>query len=72
MYYFIGNAFTDLSRASAERGALQANGTILKEHTFDVEHVAEAVVHIASMPNSVTVLEYTIMCDLPLILGDLV
>jgi len=42
-------------------GALQPNGQIIPEATFDVKHVADAIVHIASLPNSVSILEMTIM-----------
>lgn len=34
------------------------------EPTFDSKHVADAIVHIASLPNSVNVLEMNIMCVL--------
>lgn len=44
------------------QGALQSNGQIVPEVTFDVEHVAQTIVHIANLPTSVTVLDYKIMC----------
>lgn len=34
---------------------------MVPEPTFDVQHVADAIVHIASLPNDVTVLEFNIM-----------
>jgi hypothetical protein len=42
-------------------GALQPDGRIVPEPTFDVDHAANAVLHIANLPNDVTVLEYMIM-----------
>jgi len=44
------------------QGALQPDGQIVPEATFDAEHVAQTIVHIASLPTSVTVLDYKIMC----------
>ena len=43
------------------QGALQANGQVVAEATFDVKYVADAIVHIANLPNEVTVLEHTIL-----------
>lgn len=45
----IGNAATDLTRAM-ERGVPQANGTRAPEPTFDVTHVADAVLAMARLP----------------------
>ena len=42
-------------------GVLQPDGRIVSEPTFDVQHVANAIVHIANLPNDVTVLEYQIL-----------
>lgn len=56
----VGNAHTDMA-ASHEQGALQPNGKIVSEGTFDVKHVADAVAHIASLPLNVTVLTMNIM-----------
>ncbi|MEZ5830529.1 MAG: SDR family oxidoreductase [Dongiaceae bacterium] len=56
----IGNART----AMAERigkGIKQANGTMMAESTMDVAHVANAVVHIASLPLEANVLFMTVM-----------
>ena len=47
--------------ASHAQGVEQPDGRIIKEATCDVRHVADAVVHIASLPNTVNVLEMTIM-----------
>lgn len=53
---------TGLAKAfGANAGALQANGSYLQEATMDAEHVANTVVHIANLPNEVTVLEINIM-----------
>lgn len=42
-------------------GMLQPDGRMMPEATFDVAHVAAAVVHIASLPPDVAVPHYTIM-----------
>ena len=42
---------------------MQADGRIAPEPTFDVQHVASTIVHIASMPPDVAMLEVNIMCD---------
>ena len=56
----IGNALTDLS-ARFEAGTMQANGEIRPEPTFDVKHVADAVVYMASLPRDANVQFMTIM-----------
>jgi NAD(P)-dependent dehydrogenase (short-subunit alcohol dehydrogenase family) len=45
----IGNAATDLTRAISQ-GALQADGSVAPEPTFDPQHVADAVLYMASLP----------------------
>ena len=45
----IGNADTDLA-AGLKRGVLQAHGTVEAEPVMDVQHVADAVVYMASLP----------------------
>ena len=45
----IGNAATDMT-ARISRGALQADGSVVPEPTFDAEHVAAAVLYMASLP----------------------
>jgi NAD(P)-dependent dehydrogenase (short-subunit alcohol dehydrogenase family) len=45
----IGNAATDMT-AEIARGARQADGRVLPEPTFDVRHVAEAVLLMAGLP----------------------
>lgn len=56
----IGNAATELT-ARMKDGVLQANGTIGVEPTMDVEHVARAVVFMASLPLDANVQFMTIM-----------
>ena len=56
----IGNAMTPLS-ASLAKGVLQANGTTAPEPMIDVEHVANAVVHMASLPLDTNILSLTVM-----------
>jgi len=41
--------------------ALQSSGVVSAEPTIDVQHVSRAVLHIASLPLEVTVLEMNIM-----------
>jgi NADP-dependent 3-hydroxy acid dehydrogenase YdfG len=45
----IGNAATDMT-AGISRGARQADGSVVPEPTFDAEHVAGAVLYMASLP----------------------
>jgi len=56
----IGNAMTPLA-ARLAKGVLQANGTIAPEAMIDVEHVANAVVHMASLPLDTNILSLTVM-----------
>ena len=56
----IGNAHTELAARMAS-GVPQANGQIAVEPLMDVEHVANAVVHMASLPLSANVLFMTVM-----------
>ena len=56
----IGNALTDMA-AHMTRGVLQPNGSIDVEPVMDVEHVARAVVHMASLPLDTNVLFLTVM-----------
>jgi NADP-dependent 3-hydroxy acid dehydrogenase YdfG len=56
----VGNAATDLT-AKMPQGVLQAHGAIASEPTMDVEHVARAVVYMASLPLDANVLFMTIM-----------
>jgi NAD(P)-dependent dehydrogenase (short-subunit alcohol dehydrogenase family) len=45
----IGNAATDMT-AQMSRGMPQANGSLAAEPTFDAQHVAAAVLYMASLP----------------------
>ena len=56
----IGNALTPMSERMAT-GILQPNGEMVPEPLFDVEHVAQAVLHMASLPLDTNVLFMTIM-----------
>jgi NAD(P)-dependent dehydrogenase (short-subunit alcohol dehydrogenase family) len=56
----IGNAMTPLA-ARLAKGVLQANGTTAPEAMIDVEHVANAVVHMASLPLDTNILSLTVM-----------
>ena len=56
----IGNAMTDLA-ARMSRGVKQANGAIAVEPMMDVQHVADAVLHMASLPQEANVKFMTIM-----------
>jgi len=56
----IGNAATEMTERMAA-GILQANGQMAAEPRMDVRHVAEAVLHMASLPLSANVQFMTIM-----------
>ena len=56
----IGNAMTPLA-ARMKDGVPQANGSIAPEPLMDVEHVADAVLHMASLPLETNVQFLTIM-----------
>jgi NAD(P)-dependent dehydrogenase (short-subunit alcohol dehydrogenase family) len=56
----IGNALTDMTRASSG-GQLQPNGQTVAEPRMDVEHVAQAIVFMASLPLESNVQFMTIM-----------
>ncbi len=56
----IGNAATEMA-VPMKQGILQANGTVAVEPTLDVEHVARAVVHMASLPLDANIQFMTIM-----------
>ena len=45
----IGNAATELTKVISQ-GAVQADGSIAAEPTFDPQHVADAVLYMASLP----------------------
>lgn len=56
----IGNALTDMARAMTV-GVPQADGSVRVEPTMDVENVADAVVHMASLPLEANILFMTVM-----------
>ena len=56
----IGNALTDLAARMAQ-GVPQAHGAIAIEPLMDVQHVANAVLHMASLPLDANVLTMTVM-----------
>jgi NAD(P)-dependent dehydrogenase (short-subunit alcohol dehydrogenase family) len=59
----IGNAATDLVKSIFEEGAgaTQADGSKVTEPTMDLDHVARAIVHMASLPLDVNMQFMTIM-----------
>ncbi len=56
----VGNAATEMTEPMA-RGVLQANGELAAEPRMDVAHVANAIVHMASLPLDANVQFMTIM-----------
>jgi NAD(P)-dependent dehydrogenase (short-subunit alcohol dehydrogenase family) len=56
----IGNAETDLT-AKMKAGVMQASGEIAVEPTMNVDHVARAVLYMASLPLDANVLFLTVM-----------
>ena len=56
----IGNAETEMT-ARMKDGVPQADGSIAVEPTIDVDHVARAVVYMASLPLDANVLFMTVM-----------
>jgi NAD(P)-dependent dehydrogenase (short-subunit alcohol dehydrogenase family) len=56
----IGNALTEMA-APMTQGVPQANGEIAAEAVMDVSHVANAVLHMASLPLDANVLFMTVM-----------
>jgi NAD(P)-dependent dehydrogenase (short-subunit alcohol dehydrogenase family) len=63
----IGNAATNMT-SKMNSGVLQANGELAAEPTIPVEHIAEAVVYMASLPLEANVLTMTVMATgMPLV-----
>ena len=56
----IGNAATEMT-ARMKDGVPQADGSLAPEPTIDVQHVARAVVYMASLPLDANVLTMTVM-----------
>ncbi|MCC6224512.1 MAG: SDR family oxidoreductase [Thermoleophilia bacterium] len=57
----IGNAATEMTESMRTTGALQADGRIELEPTFDLAHVARAVVYMATLPPDANVQFLTVM-----------
>jgi len=57
----IGNAGTELTEPMRTTGVLQADGSTEREPTIDVEHVARAVVYMATLPLDTNVQFMTVM-----------
>ncbi|KAF8666580.1 alcohol dehydrogenase (NAD) [Rhizoctonia solani] len=57
----IGNAQTQMVADHGPTGQLQPNGQNVVEGSIDVQHVADAILHIANLPLNVTVLFMNIM-----------
>jgi NAD(P)-dependent dehydrogenase (short-subunit alcohol dehydrogenase family) len=63
----IGNAATELT-ANMTRGVPQAHGSVAVEPVMDVQHVARAVLYMASLPLDANVLFMTVMATkMPLV-----
>lgn len=57
----IGNAATDMVAKATSVGIVQASGAVEVEPSFDVSHVADAVVYMASLPPEANVQFMTVM-----------
>ena len=57
----IGNAATDMIEKATTSGVMQASGVIEREPSFDVKHVADAVVYMATLPLGANVQFMTVM-----------
>ncbi|MDO8432605.1 MAG: SDR family oxidoreductase [Candidatus Binatus sp.] len=63
----IGNAATEMTRRMS-KGVPQANGSIVAEPTMDAEHVARAVIYMATLPLDANVQFMTVMATkMPLV-----
>ena len=58
----IGNVLTDLGIPMSQ-GTLQADFSLKPEPTFDVKHVADAVLYMANLPLDANVLRMTVMAS---------
>lgn len=56
----IGNAATDMTTKMA-KGVPQADGSVKPEPTMDVQHIADAITHMASLPLDANIQFMTIM-----------
>jgi len=59
----IGNAASDMT-SRMTTGVPQANGTMMVEPRMDLKHVADAVVHMASLPLEANIQFMTVMANL--------
>jgi NAD(P)-dependent dehydrogenase (short-subunit alcohol dehydrogenase family) len=57
----IGNAATDLTESMRTTGVAQADGSVRREPTIDLDHVARAVVYMSTLPLEANVQFLTIM-----------
>jgi NAD(P)-dependent dehydrogenase (short-subunit alcohol dehydrogenase family) len=57
----VGNADTELTEPMRRTGVLQADGSTAREPTIDVDHVARAVVYMATLPLDANVQFMTVM-----------
>jgi NAD(P)-dependent dehydrogenase (short-subunit alcohol dehydrogenase family) len=57
----VGNAATELAEPMRTTGVLQPDGTVRREPTIDVDHVARAVVYMATLPLEANVQFLTVM-----------
>ncbi|MEI7760285.1 MAG: SDR family oxidoreductase [Thermoleophilia bacterium] len=57
----IGNAVTEMTESMTTTGALQADGTVAQEPGIDVDHVARALVYMATLPLDANVQFMTVM-----------
>ena len=63
----IGNALTDMA-AAFTKGVPQADGSVKVEPVMDVDHVADAVLHMANLPLTANIPFLTIMArDMPFV-----
>ncbi|WP_374623209.1 SDR family oxidoreductase [Devosia sp.] len=58
----IGNTATDMT-AKMTTGSLQANGTMMPEPTFNVQHVVDAILYMAGLPLEANVQFMTVMAS---------
>ena len=57
----IGNAATELTERMTTTGVLQPDGTLRREPTIDLDHVARAIVYMATLPLDANVQFMTVM-----------
>jgi NADP-dependent 3-hydroxy acid dehydrogenase YdfG len=57
----IGNAGTEMTGPMRTTGVVQADGSTAREPTIDVEHVAHAIVYMATLPLGANVQFMTVM-----------